>query len=57
MKKEIREFRCIVDGSLFSKCTVESICESKCRKCKNFMYFNQGTVCIVDINNNFEGDE
>ena len=57
MKKEIREFRCIVDNVMFCKVYVQSICEAKCRKCKNFMYFNQGTVCIEDINNNFEGDD
>jgi len=57
MKKEIREFRCIVDNVMFCKVYVQSICEAKCRKCKNFMYFNQGTVCIEDINNNFGGDD
>jgi len=44
MNKKIKEFRCLVDNTFFCKCTIDSICESKCRKCKNFMYFNQGTV-------------
>jgi len=57
MKKGIKEFRCIVDNTLFCKCTIDSICEVKCRKCKNFMYFNQGTTTIEDINNYFKGDE
>ena len=57
MKKEIKEFRCLIDNSLFCKCTIESICEAKCHKCKNFNYYIQGTTLMEDTNNYFKGDE
>ena len=57
MKKEIKEFRCLVENNLFCKCTVESICEAKCRKCKSFNYFIQGIITNEDTNNYFKGDE
>ena len=57
MKKEIKEFRCIIDNTLFCKCSIESICEAKCRKCKNFNYFIQGTTIIKDTNNYFKGED
>ena len=57
MKGKILDFRCPVDNTMFTKEYVQSISESKCRKCKNFVYFIQGTTLIEDNNNYFKGED
>ena len=57
MKGKILDFRCPIDNTMFTKEYVQSISESKCRKCKNFVYFIQGTTLIEDNNNYFKGED
>ena len=57
MEKKIVEWRCPIDNTMFSKVYINSICETKCRKCKHLVYFIQGDISIKDINNYFKGDE
>lgn len=54
MEKKIFEFRCPLDNVMFTKVYIQSICESKCRKCKHLVYFVQGTTSLQDTNNYFE---
>ena len=51
------EFRCTIDGSLLCKAKINSIIESKCKKCKNLYYFINGTSFLKDNNNYFKGDK
>ena len=56
--KDIREFRCLGCHAMFTKEYIQSISESKCRKCHKFVYFIQGTTTMEDVDNFFkEGDK
>lgn len=39
---EIVEFRCFFCDSLTSRVSIDSLCETKCRRCKEFSYFIKG---------------
>jgi len=54
---KVYELRCNMDGSLLCKTKVNSIIESKCRKCKQLSYFISGTTYMEDKDNNFKGDK
>ena len=57
MSKYVYEMRCVLDDALLCKTIVNSVIEIKCKKCKKFNYFLQGTSYLKDVNNNFKGDD
>ena len=57
MSKYVYEMRCVLDDALLCKTIVNSVIEIKCKKCKKFNYFLQGTSYLKDVNNNFKGGD
>ena len=44
LESKIAEFRCLKCNALFCKCSMESIIEIKCKKCKWFSLFKNGEI-------------
>lgn len=44
----LREFRCHKENTLFTRLSVSSFAECKCKKCKKFNYFYQGTTFFLN---------